>query len=70
MNSIKERVGAYLERTGTTKKQLAEDMGMPITTLYSKLNGQTEFLFSEGRRLARILGCTTDELCTSPFESE
>lgn len=67
MDSIKERVGAYLERTGTTKKQLAENMDMPVSTLHSKLTGQTEFLFSEGRRLAQILGCTTDELFTSPF---
>lgn len=67
MDSIKERVGAYLERTGVTKKQLAEEMGMPISTFHSKLSGQTEFSFSEGRRLARILDCTTDELFVSPF---
>ncbi len=67
MDSIKERVGAFLERTGMTKKQLAEEMGMPVSTFHSKLSGQSEFSFSEGRRLARILDCTTDEMFVSPF---
>ena len=67
MDSIREHVGAYLERTGTTKKQLASDMGMPYSTLHSKLYGPSEFTFMEGKRLAEIIGCTTDALFTSPY---
>lgn len=69
MDSIKERVGAYLERTGKTKKQIAELMGMPYSTFHSKLYGPSEFTFSEGRRLAVIVGCTCDEMFVSPFET-
>lgn len=69
MDTIKERVGAYLARTGTTKAQLAEKMGMPISTFRTKLYGPSELSFIEGKRLAEILGCTADEMFVSPFES-
>jgi len=67
MDTIREHVGAYLMRTGTTKKQLAADMGMPYSTLYSKLYGPSEFTFMEGKRLAEIIGITTDDLFISPY---
>jgi len=70
MDSIKERVGAYLERTGRTKKQIAEFMGMPYSTFHSKLYGPSEFTFSEGKRLAEIVGCTCDEMFESPFSMD
>lgn len=69
MDSIKARVGAYLERTGTTKKQLAEDMDMPYSTFHTKLYGPSEFSFTEGCRLAELIGCTADEMFASPFSS-
>lgn len=68
MDSIKERVGAYIERTGTTKGELASQLGMSRVSLHSKLTGQTEFRLSEAERLADILGCSVDELRVSPFE--
>ena len=67
MDSIKERVGAYIERTGTTKSELAKKLGMSRVSLHSKLVGQTEFRLSEAERLAAILGCSVDELRVSPF---
>ena len=67
MESIKERVGAYIERTGTTKSELAQKLGMSRVTLHSKLTGQTEFRLSEAERLAHILGCSVDDLRVSPF---
>lgn len=67
MESIKERVGAYIERTGTTKGELAQKLGMSRVTLHSKLTGQTEFRLSEAERLAQILGCSVDDLRVSPF---
>lgn len=67
MDSIKERVGAYIERTGTTKGELAKKLGMSRVSLHSKLMGQTEFRLSEAERLASILGCSVDELRVSPF---
>lgn len=68
LDSIKERVGAYIERTGTTKGELASQLGMSRVSLHSKLTGQTEFRLSEAERLANILGCSVDELRVSPFE--
>ena len=67
MDAILEHVGAYLTRTGTTKKQLAHEMGMPYSTLHTKLYGPSEFTFLEGKRLAEIIGLTTDELFVSPY---
>jgi len=68
MDSIKERVGAYLEREGKTKQELASELGMTTVTLGSKLNGRTDFTFSQAIRLSEILGCTVGELRVSPFE--
>lgn len=68
MESIRERVGAYIERTGMTKGELAERLGMSRVTLHSKLMGQTEFRFGEAQELAEILGCSIDELRISPFK--
>lgn len=67
MDSIKERVGAYLEREGKTKKWLADKLDMSTVTLNSKLNGETEFSFSQAIRLSDVLGCTVSELRVSPF---
>lgn len=67
MDSIRERVGAYLEREGRTKKWLADELGMSTVTLNSKLNGETEFSFSQAIRLSDVLGCTVSELRVSPF---
>lgn len=67
MDSIKERVGAYLEREGKTKIWLASKLGMTTVSLNSKLNGDTEFTFSQAIRLSEVLGCTVNDLRISPF---
>ncbi len=67
MDSIRERVGAFIERTGMTKAELANQLGMSRVSLHSKLSGQTEFRLSEAERLAEILGCSVDDLRISPF---
>lgn len=68
MDSIKEWVGAYLERTGTTKAELANQMSISRTSFYSKMDGTTEFTLSEAGKLASMLGITTDQLLVSPFD--
>lgn len=67
MDSIKERVGAFLEREGKTKIWLASKLGMTTVSLNSKLNGDTEFTFSQAIRLSEVLGCTVNDLRISPF---
>lgn len=65
MSSIKENVAAHLAKTGKTKAELANELGMSRTSLHSKLTGATDFTLHEGYMLKNILGCTADEL----FES-
>ena len=68
MDSIKEWVGAYLERTGTTKAELANQMSISRTSFYNKMDGTTEFSLGEAGKLAAIIGITTDQLLISPFD--
>lgn len=68
MDSIKERVGAYLAKTGRSRMELASDLHVSKTALYQKLNGQTDFSLDEARRLARTLGCSIDDLFVSPID--
>lgn len=60
------RVAAYCAVTGTTKDELARDLGMTRQTLHSKLTGETEFKLSEAVQLSKILGCDVDELTKIP----
>lgn len=64
--AIQERVALYVTRTKRDRQSIAEQMGMPISTFYTKLNGPSEFSFSEGKRLAEIIGCTVDEMFIRP----
>lgn len=64
--AIQERVALYVNRTKRDRKFIAEQMGMPVSTFYTKLNGPSEFSFSEGKRLAEIIGCTVDEMFIRP----
>lgn len=69
MNSIKERVGAFLAREGKTKQWLAGELGMSAVTLSSKLNGETEFTLSQAIHLSDVLGCNVSDLRVSPYSN-
>ena len=62
MDAIKERVGAYLARTGVSRESLAESIGMSRNSFYQKLIGESEFKLSEAFALADVLGCSVDDL--------
>ncbi len=64
--AIQERVALYVTRTKRDRQSIAEELGMPVSTFYTKLNGPSEFSFSEGKRLAEIIGCTVDEMFVRP----
>ena len=64
--AIQERVALYVTRTKKDRQSIAEQMGMPVSTFYTKLNGPSEFSFTEGKRLAEIIGCTVDEMFIRP----
>ena len=70
METIRERVGAYLEKTGESKSSLAERLGMGRTTLFQKMNGRSEFTLCEAQKLSQILNCSIDDLFVSPFASD
>lgn len=62
MDAIKERVGAYIARTGISRESLAESIGLSRSSFYQKLSGETEFKLGEAFALADVLGCTVDDL--------
>ncbi len=61
MYSIKDRVAIYLSRTGVTRDELAQQLGITRQSLRSKLDGEVDFKLSEGFALAGILGCSLDD---------
>lgn len=63
MDSIlRERVAAHLAKTGKTKGELANELGMSRASLHQKLNGVYDFKLSEAETLAALMGCSVDEL--------
>lgn len=68
MTSIREWVAAYLEHTNSTKAELAGSLKMSRTAFHDKMCGNTEFTLSEAGNLAKVLGITTDQMLTSPFD--
>jgi len=61
MYSIAERVNDYCKRTGTTRDELARQLGFSRQTLRAKLNGDIDFRVSEAIALADIIGCEVDD---------
>lgn len=64
--AIKERLGAYLAGTGSTKASVAKHLGISMQTLYSKLRGESEFTLSQAFALADLMGCSVDDLRRRP----
>lgn len=55
---IKGQISYFLEVEGYTKKELAEQLGMCVATLYNKLNNPNSFTLEEVRNLKLILKLT------------
>jgi DNA-binding XRE family transcriptional regulator len=67
--AIRERLGAYLARTGATKQSVADALGITTVTLASKLRGDSLFDLEQAFRLADLIGCRVDDLRVRPFEN-
>lgn len=67
MESVLERIGAYLTRENISKGEFADRAGIKRATFYSRMSGETEFSLIEGSKIATVLGCSVDELLKSPF---
>ncbi len=46
---------------GLTQTDLENAAGISHSTLYHRMNGRTEFKLGEARKIAHVLGMTTDE---------
>lgn len=44
-----------IARKGISKKQLAKEIGMSEKTLFNKLNGKTDFTWSEVKKIKKSL---------------
>ena len=62
MLKITELVNEYAARTGTTRQELADRLGMSRVSLYMRLKGSIEFSLSQAVKLAEILGCDLTDL--------
>ena len=62
MESVLERIGAYIAREGITKGSFADLAKIKRATFYSRMNGETEFTLAEGSKIAKVLGCSVDDL--------
>jgi len=51
-----ERVRTHVDTAGITRRELSEGSGIPYTTLYRKLNGQSPFTIPEIAAVAAVLG--------------
>ena len=60
--SIQNKVGAWLLVRGRTKQELASELGFTVQTLNNRLDGSREWSWKEIIQLARILGCSIEEL--------
>jgi DNA-binding XRE family transcriptional regulator len=67
--AIRERLGAYLARTGATKQSVADALGITTVTLASKLRGDSLFDLEQAFRLADLIGCRVDDLRVRPFDN-
>lgn len=60
--SIANKIGVWLFERGHTKKSLAAELGMSVTTLNSRLRGTTQWMWPEVVQLAGMFGCSTQDL--------
>lgn len=67
MDSIKHRIAIWQMATGKNKDDLCEMLNMSRSTLYSKLNGLSDFTLTEARTLAGVFGCSVDDLLVDPI---
>ena len=58
--AINEKLGAYL--LNHTREELARKLGMTRPTLFNRMNGETEWTWSEIISICELTGATPNEL--------
>lgn len=61
MSRVNEKIGAWLLE-GHTRDELAKGIGMSRPTLRSRIEGRSEWKWSEVVKVAEVTGSTLDEL--------
>lgn len=59
---INEKLGAWLLESGNTRDKLAAEIGISRPTLNGRLDGKSRWQWDEVVEVARIVGCSLDEL--------
>lgn len=61
-NAFESELGAFKGRTGTTYKEIAQDLGITSGGLSKKRRGITPFRLDEAAKLAEMLGVSIDHI--------
>ena len=59
---INEKLGAWLLVSGNTREKLADEIGITRPTLNGRLDGKSKWMWDEVVEVARITGCSLNEL--------
>lgn len=59
---INEKLGAWLLQSGNTREKLAKEIGITRPTLNGRLDGKSSWQWDEVIEVARITGCSLNEL--------
>lgn len=59
---INEKLGAWLLKSGNTREKLADEIGITRPTLNGRLDGKSKWQWDEVIQVARITGCSLNEL--------
>lgn len=57
-------------RAGVTKEEIAKSLDINISTVYRKINGESDFTLSELRVLKKIFGLSKDDVDRIFFSDE
>lgn len=61
MDKFSERIGAWLLKEGNNKKKLAGMLNISVGTLNNKIQGDTEWTWSEVCKLSDAIGCKVSD---------
>lgn len=62
MNRLTEKASAWANAKGNSKTQLCEVVGVSPNTLTSRLQGETEWTWTEAIKLIKFMGWDPNEL--------
>lgn len=68
MNTIELQIAQL--RAGISKEKIAKILDMNLSTLYRKLNGESDFTLTELKKLRRVLKLSKDDIDCIFFSDE